>query len=160
MVRYVSVRNVRLTFVEKTWTNIPIGDNGWGWKASHYSCLEFITWGIRAIISPYSWPFSLLINARQPLFWIRCEVWSKYENTVEVQSYNFTSLSLCASWYRPIFFTTFQCRWKGSTYRLIWKEFLIYMAVYLTISIIYDFVLDDLSKKYRLFYSIAIVIFA
>lgn len=101
----------------------------------------------------------LQINALHPLLcWIRCQVWSKYENVVEVREFEMYKILCYAIRYRLIFFSTFRCRWKGSTYRLIWKEFLIYTAVYLTISVVYDFVLDDVSKKYRLSLIVIVVL--
>lgn len=38
-------------------------------------------------------------------------------------------------------------RWKSSIYKLIWKEVLIYIGVYIALSVLYDYVLSDTAKK-------------
>jgi hypothetical protein len=38
-------------------------------------------------------------------------------------------------------------RWKRSVYQLIWKHMLIYAIVYVSLSILYQFILNEDGKK-------------
>ncbi|XP_032779506.2 bestrophin-4 [Daphnia magna] len=39
-------------------------------------------------------------------------------------------------------------RWKGSIYRLVWRHFLLYYVLYVTLSLIYEFVLNNSGKRH------------
>ncbi|KAI9557424.1 hypothetical protein GHT06_017252 [Daphnia sinensis] len=39
-------------------------------------------------------------------------------------------------------------RWKSSIYHLVWKEFLVYMFLYISITIVHDFALTDVDKHH------------
>ena len=42
-------------------------------------------------------------------------------------------------------------RWRGSIYKFVWQEFLLFAGLYFLISIIYRFALDENAKKYEHF---------
>lgn len=48
----------------------------------------------------------------------------------------------------------FISRWRGSVYKLVWRELLAYLALYYTINVMYRYVLTDDQKRYVGFESI------
>lgn len=40
------------------------------------------------------------------------------------------------------------CRWRGSVYKLIWRELLVYLFAYYVINFIYRYALDEEQQKY------------
>jgi hypothetical protein len=48
---------------------------------------------------------------------------------------------------RLITISLFHCRWKGSIYKTIWKDLLVYYALYYLLTILHKYVLDDDGKK-------------
>jgi len=39
-------------------------------------------------------------------------------------------------------------RWRGSIYKLIWRDFLLYLLLYYAITLLYIYVLDDADKAF------------
>jgi len=39
------------------------------------------------------------------------------------------------------------CRWRGSIYKLLWKDFLLYVGLYYMITIIYHVILNEEQRR-------------
>lgn len=39
------------------------------------------------------------------------------------------------------------CRWRGSVYKLVWRELLAYLGLYYTINVVYRYALNDDQKR-------------
>lgn len=41
----------------------------------------------------------------------------------------------------------FSCRWRGSVYKLLWRDLLVYAVLYASLSCLYRFYLKDAHRK-------------
>jgi hypothetical protein len=48
----------------------------------------------------------------------------------------------------------FDFRWRGSVYKLVWRELLTYLTLYYSINFVYRYALNDNQKRYVRLYSI------
>jgi len=44
-------------------------------------------------------------------------------------------------------FLLHNCRWRGSIYKLVWRDFLVFAALYYLLSFVYRFALNDAGKR-------------
>ena len=49
------------------------------------------------------------------------------------------------------------CRWRGSIYKLIWRDFLLYVLLYYAITLLYSYVLVDPSHKVYVSFDITVL---
>lgn len=48
---------------------------------------------------------------------------------------------------KEINLSPFNCRWRGSIYKLVWMDLLLFLALYYGINLIYIYLLDKDSQK-------------
>jgi len=49
-------------------------------------------------------------------------------------------------------------RWRGSIYKLVWKDFALFATIYFLLTFLYRFILDKPQKKYAFAFSTSILV--
>lgn len=88
----------------------------------------------------FSWDYKDFETPTASHFGENIKILFRFESTVWKELYSFVYLP-----YYLLF--TFFVRWQGSIYCLVWKEFLVYMSLYISITVVHDFALTDIDKQ-------------